>query len=78
MAYINELGQTVGCSVSTSKQIDNFFSDWYVTLLPLAILIVIFFIFKKYVRNKFYLVVYTILAIILYAWWIPKTFVLCT
>jgi len=77
MAYINELGQTVSCTVSSSEQINNFFTNWQFTLLPLAGLVILFFLLKKYVKNKILLVVYVILSISLYIWWIPKTFIFC-
>jgi len=77
MAYLNESGETIACTVPTSAQIENFFSIWYVTLLPLVVLIAIFFVLKKYVKNKFFLIIYSILAILLYMYWIPFTFLGC-
>jgi mannose/fructose/N-acetylgalactosamine-specific phosphotransferase system component IID len=77
MAYLNELGEPVGCTTSFSAQVANFFSVWYFTILPLIVLIVLFFVLKKYVKDKRILIAYAILAILAYAWWLPKTFIFC-
>ena len=70
MAYVNELGQTVSCSVPFMDQVNNFFSGWYFTLLPLVLLIGIFFLIKKYTKNKGILIFYVIIVALLYLWWI--------
>lgn len=77
MAYLNEFGETISCSVPFPDQVTNFFVSWYLTLLPLAFLVAIFFVLKKYTKNKIILISYVILAIILYIWWLPKTFASC-
>jgi mannose/fructose/N-acetylgalactosamine-specific phosphotransferase system component IID len=77
MAYVNEFGETIGCTILFADQVSNFFSSWYVTLLPLVSLVALFFIIKKYVNNKIVLIVYVVFALILYAWWLPKTFLMC-
>jgi hypothetical protein len=78
MAYLNEFGETIGCTISTADQVKNFFSGWYFTLLPLVLLVVGFFVLKKYVKNKIILIAYVVLVILLYIWWIPKTLMICT
>jgi len=77
MAYLNELGETISCTVSFTDQVTNFFSGWYVTLLPLTLLVALFFVIKKYVKNKFALIIYVVFALILCVWWLPKTFLIC-
>jgi len=76
MAYLNELGETIGCTVSVADQVTNFFSGWYVTLLPLALLVASFFVIKKYVKNKFALIIYAVFALILCVWWLPRMFLI--
>jgi len=78
MAQLNESGETIACTVPTYVQVDNFFSNWPATILPLVVLIAIFFIFKKYIKNKLFLIIYSILAILLYVYWIPFTFLDCS
>ena len=77
MAYVNEFGETISCSVPLANQVSNFFSSWYITLLPLALLVALFFVIKKYVKNKNALIAYVVFALILYAWWLPKMFLTC-
>ena len=77
MAYVNEFGETVSCSVPFSDQLNNFFFSWYVTLLPLIVLICVFFLIKKYTKNKEFLTIYTVIAVVSYVWWLPKTFLMC-
>ncbi len=78
MAYVNEFGQTINCTVSISEQVSNFLHSWYFTLLPLVLLVVVFFVLKKYSKNNLILITYVILAIVLCILWIPKMFLTCT
>ena len=77
MAPSNAFGPIGSCTSTFSTQMNNFFSHWYATLLPLVALVLIYFIMKKYVKDKRILNLYIIIAVLIYAWWIPNTFLHC-
>ena len=75
MAYINELGQTVSCTVTNSKKLTILLQNWWEIILPLALLICGYFLLRKYVKNKNILINYIIVSIlimvlwVLFSWW---------
>ena len=77
MAYIDEFGNVVACSTSFKDQVIHFFSSWYITILPLALLVGIFFLIKKYVKNKIILIIYSIIAVFVYLYLVNITKLTC-
>ena len=76
MAYVNEFGETISHTVPLIDKVKNFFSLLFFTLLPLAVLVAIFFVLKKYTKNKIILIGYVVVALLLYSWWLPKSFII--
>lgn len=69
MAYYDpETGEVYFVSNTFLKRLDSMVSDigWLKILLPLLVLIGIFFVVKKYTKSKKTLIIYSVIAIIIY------------
>jgi len=72
MAYMDENGIVHSVENSFFSRVSEMFSDTngiLLVLLPLIVLIGIFFSIKHYSKNKKLLIIYSVVAIILYIFW---------
>jgi len=78
MAYINEFGQTVVCTVTNPQRLNNMLGNWAYIILPLILLISGYFLLRRYVKNKSALIIYIVVSVlvmigILYISWFNLT-----
>ena len=69
MAYLDANGVSHGADNSFPTLLGRIFSSlsgWLRVLIPLAVGVIIFFLIKKYAKNGVWLIVYTIIAVLIY------------
>ncbi len=71
------LREVLGCSVTFQEYVHFLLSSWYLTFLPLIVLVALFFVIKKFVDNKKILIYYTVISIIAYVLWMIKIYPVC-
>lgn len=78
MAYLNEFGETVNApQMGFFEKLIYLFTDLpLLGILPLAVLVIIYFVLKRFVKNKKIVLIYAILVAILYVIWIVFLFAL--
>lgn len=80
MAYVNQYGQTVGCTMTPSERLDFVINYWPITVIPFILLAVGYVLISKFVKNKkvvvipFVVVVICVMALFLGLSTPPKTY----
>jgi len=69
MAYVNEFGETVGCTLTSADRMAHLLKGWPYVVIPAIVLLAGYFILAKFVKNKWIRIGYILASLILIVWW---------